>query len=146
MIATYVNGTPVGNTIEGPKSYEIEGTLAAGATQRTGAALERAIESVCGFGAGLVTVSGTDVIVEGNVVMTLADGDIDKPANNAVAHHLRWLMQLFPGDKRTNVWHTVKMVARFCRYKQGWTLTRAQWTALCQKAYDAVTAGDSDGE
>lgn len=147
MIATAAPGTPLGEPTDAqgnpapPFQYEIEGTLAG----RTGASLARAIEAELGFGANTVTVSGTNVVVGGQTMFTLADGDLDKPTNNGVARYLRDLLGRFRGDTRTIVWQALKCIARWVRYKAGWTLTKAQFQALAGKAYDAVTTSDADG-
>lgn len=145
IVITWKAGTPLGDASAAvpaaPYSYEIEGTLAT----RTGQGLTNAIAAEVGLDPSKVAVSGTDVLVDGQALLTLADSatGIDAPSNNWLARHLRGLMQNARGDRRTQVWMVLKMIARYARFSQ--TLTRAQWTTVAQRAYDAVTTSNADG-
>lgn len=145
MKFTYTTGALVG------REYLIHGTLASGAFQRIGVGLARAIEKEVGFGAGLVslanvTTTSADVLVDGQLVGTLADGFPDTPMNNDLARYFRALMQTWSEhDLQTIVLFVLLMVTRFARWK--WSgLTRAQWTGLTGACWDASTNETIDGD
>lgn len=145
IIVTWKPGTPLGDASAAvpaaPYRYEIEGSIAT----RTGTNLTDAIAAEVGLDPSKVVVSGADVLVDGQALLTIADDatGIDRPSNAWFAEHVRQLLKNASGDRRTRIWMLCKMLARYARFNQ--TLTRAQFLTVMGRAYDAVTTGDVDG-
>lgn len=145
MIITWNAGTPMasrkdanGNALPAAQ-YVIDGTLAG----RIGKDLTDAIAAEVGFDPSKVVVSGTDVVVDGQALMTLADGYIDNPMNNRVARELRRLVMNHKGDRKTVFRMALRAIVRVLKFRL--SLTKAQTTALVGQVYDTVTSADTDG-
>ena len=147
IICTWNASTDLGQTSGsnpgGPLAYEIEGTLG----QRVGQSLHQAIEDEINAVRGSVEVTNsTEVRINGEWLLTLTastDG-LDKPANNLISKHLRRLLRLWPGDRRTLAWMVLKTIMRWARHE--WGLTEAQAGAVAQRAWRATSVASSDGD
>lgn len=112
MIATWNAGTPLAG-----KQYEVDGTLA----QRTGSDLEDALAVELGIGREFLSVSGTSVMVvpvpgePAVALLTLSDGEIDRPANDWFGQHVNDLAKNASGDLRTLMKMVLRRIIRYIK-------------------------------
>ena len=132
VIVTWNNGTPLGpHGASTPVQYAVGGSIAS-----RGAGLAAAIAAEVGLDPTKVAINGTDVLVDGQALMTIADGEVDLPTNRRLGMKVLGLIKQFSGDPRTAALQLTRADVRIMKVKLG--MSKAQVLALVGSLYDAI--------
>lgn len=86
------------------------------------------------------TVEGTTVLADGQPLMTLSDGELDRPVNDWFGAHVNRLLKVARGDTRTLVKNVLRRIIRYAK-RRGFTWV--QFRDYCQTIWNATT---TDGD